>query len=584
MSRRRAIAYWCVLGGIYAFLAIVAVVQPPEGDDWDLIFFVERHGRGFGSLGLWAAHHHSFGDLVDFFSIAFRAVSVFVTPAVVCVLMVGIVAVAMGRVPRPRDRDGWLYVLTASAFVWIGAPRTGLDFYNRSYVAVFGYGLTALVWLLFAFTRQREVRGGAGRAVAIFVLAIAAGSANHYLFPITAIAVWKSIRVARRTGPVPAWMWSGAAGAVLGGVLVFSSKPYLELRVFLGGGFEHNIYRLYLFMGECGELISLVMVILFALALRARLRPQIAMTWPGPREIGIAGWAFGAGMAASLLSVLTPRWGEASMLASVAGFTIASLALLSPAIEDRALRIGLALLGVIVHALVVIYTAPHFVALHDQWTLRQHELAQAPPGGVAHITPYPYTTETSWSLGDDLSYSHRRSMLAGALGLRAIEYTTPIGGEEGTPDLVFDEIWPDGTRARLLTGDLDVAREIFDEDVADHAHGAARLEVVGGLDWPGRDGRRLIAERAKDGDIITPDYGSRTDRNGRMGFHAVAKSLDGSYPFPEIVVGGDSLPFTWDHREFWFFPERNARYTHLQCNLDECWVVQTRWANLLLVN
>jgi hypothetical protein len=587
MSRRRAIAYWCVLGGTFALCAAVGWMQPPEGDDYEALFWIKRQGTGLGALLGWLRLHHAIGDLASLWLVAFGWLHMIVTPVVVCLLMVGMVAVATGRVPRPADRDGWLLVLTASALVWIGAPRTGLDFYNRSYVAIFTYGLVAVVWLVFVYVRCGDGRGR-GRAAWVALLAIAAGSASLFLLPITIVAIWKSIRAARRRGPVPAWMWSGALGAAIGAALAFTSKPYLDLKVFLGIGFEHKLYSLYLYMGECGELVSFVMAILFAQALRARLRPTLVLEWPGAREIGVAGWGFGAGMTAAWASVLTPRWGEPSMLATVVGFTVGAIALLVPAIADRGLRRVMILVGVVVHGLVVAYTVPHFVRLHAQWLQRDAEIARAPAAGVAEITPYPYTVEDSWSLGDDLWFVRRRSLLAASRGLRAIEYTTPIGGMEGTPPFVFDEAWPDGTRTRLLTGDLDVAREVFDEDVRARWqpawHGEARLEVVGGLDWPARDGRPLVAARAPDGDVYFPDYGSRTDRNGRMGFHADRESLKGIYPFPEIIWQGHSIDFTWDHREFWFFPERNDRYTHLQCNLDECWVVQSRWANLLLVN
>ncbi|HTJ42334.1 MAG TPA: hypothetical protein VL463_09590 [Kofleriaceae bacterium] len=577
MSRPRAIAYWCVLGASVALYAVVCAMQPPEGDDWDVLFWLSRQGRGLGSLAAYARQHHTLADLASFALNAVPWLHAIVTPAVACAFMIGMVAVTTGRVPRPRDDDGWLLVLLASALVWIGAPRTGLDFYNRSYAATFLYGLTAVVWLVFVYVRAR------GHAAWVFVLALVAGTAMPFLLPVTLVTIWKSIRAARKRGPVPAWMWAGAIGALSGAALALTSKPYLDLKLFLGVGFEHKLYSLYLFMGETGELVTLVMVILFLQGLRARLRPSIVVTWPTAREIGIAGWGFGAGMATAWVSLLTPRWGEPSILATVAGFTIAGLALLVPVLAERGLRRAMIALGVIVHVLVAVYSIMHVVELDRWWTQRRRELASAPPGGVAHVTPYELTRETSWSLGDDLVFSHRRALLAASLGLRAIEYTTPIGGQEGTSPFVFDEVWSDGVRARLLTGDLDVALEIFEQDARARA-GTGRLEVVGGLDWPERDGRRLIAARAHDGAIDQPDYGARTDRNGNMGFHADRDSLTGGvYPFTEIIEAGRSLDFTWERREFWFYPQRNARFTHLQCNLDECWVVSSRWTNLLLV-
>jgi Family of unknown function (DUF6056) len=582
-ARRNARTFWALCAAIWLFFAIMSWLSPLQGDDWLPRYWIARQGGGVGSLLRWLIYHRQLGDLVSMVLVGLPWLHVVVTPIVIIGFFVGLVALAQGRVPRPRDPVAALYVLITSTLIWIGAPHAGVDFYYRSNLAFFVYGLTAVVWLLFLFNNV-DVRPGWTRVLGVFVLAVAAGDSNHHIVPLVGYALWRTIRRRRAAGRVPAWMWAGLVGLAIGAGLLFTMKPYLPLKGIFHGGFEHNVFRLYLFMGECGELVSLVMVTFFALVIRARFRPP-GGPWPDGRAIGRAGWAYGAALLAAILAVFAPRWGEPGMLGSVAALTVGAMALFERPLEIPGLRRVAVAASVVLWVLAVLYSVPRYLGIRDTFLQRVAALEAAPKGGVGHIQPYRTTVPDSWFIGDDMGRSTPRALVAVIFGLRAIEYDKPFGALEQSAGFTFDEVFEPGGRVRLLTDDLDAARNIFGEDARERWRGGwrgtAQLEVVGGLDWPTRRGRARVAARFADGEVETPGYDFLPlDRRQRFSLYFDRASLDGFYPFGYVVASNQDIPFDWDGDDHWILPQRADRYTLLACNDAECWVVMSLWYHL----
>ncbi len=181
---RSPVAFWAVLGGLWLFLAVIAWLAPIQGDDWLLMYWIGQHGGGPLSVLEYTTRHRTIGDLASILLVTAPLVHVVLSPTIVVTLMVGVLAVARGAIPRPRDRDAALLLAVTSTMIWIGAPRAGLDFFYRPYLAHFVYGLTAVVWLLYLVIHRLEAPRGPGATVAIGALALCASTSNHYVAPV----------------------------------------------------------------------------------------------------------------------------------------------------------------------------------------------------------------------------------------------------------------------------------------------------------------------------------------------------------------------------------------------------------------
>jgi hypothetical protein len=575
---RRARAFWVVLGGLWAFLAAVAWFAPVQGDDWLPMYWIGQHGGGPLSVLGYLARHRSIGDLAAIVLVTAPIVHVLLSPTIALTLLIGIIALARGRIPRPRDPDSALLLFAASTMIWIGAPRAGLDFFYRPYLAHFVYGLTAVIWLLYLIVHRAHVARGRGATIAIGALALIAGTSNHYIAPVLLYALWQRLRAARAAGRAPTWQWVALILAAIGALLMFTNRPFLPLHAIGRGGFEHNVFRLYLFMGQCGELVALLMIVFFALALRLQ-GPRAAIPTAGGDAIALAGRAYVASLIMAVLAVFSPRWGEPAMLAPVVALTIAGLALLEPSWGYRPLRRAVVIAGVLVHGLVIAMSLPRYVRARAEFDERMAAIAAAPAGGVARIAPYRKTEQDAWFFGDDLMYTRIRGRVAVDYGLRAIDYTGPFSRLEPSAGFRFVERWSPTETTPLLTDDLDVARSLFNDHTRDHdapEQGPATLELVGGLDWPGRAGRPLIAARYVDGELMIPDFDfTPMDKKQRFSIAVDPDSMDGAYPEAVMVSAGATIPFTRDDDDHWVFPPRTDRYTLVRCNPRACWVVQS---------
>lgn len=598
---RSPVAFWAVLGGLWLFLAVIAWLAPIQGDDWLPMYWIGQHGGGPLSVLEYTTRHRTIGDLASILLVTAPLVHVVLSPTIVVTLMVGVLAVARGAIPRPRDRDAALLLAVTSTMIWIGAPRAGLDFFYRPYLAHFVYGLTAVVWLLYLVIHRLEAPRGPGATVAIGALALCAGTSNHYVAPVLLFVLWRRIRGVRDRepatsparsararaqpprGPVPTWLWVAFGATALGALILFTNRPYLPLGAIARGGFEHNVFRLYLFMGQCGELVALLMIVFFAIMVRARFAPlDIALA--DPRGIALAGRAYGTALIIAVLAVFSPRWGEPAMLAPVVALTVAGLTLLEPSWRYRPLRTGAIIAAVIVHGLVVVTTVPRYLRAKAEFDDRMAAIAATPAGGIAHIAPYRKTEQDAWFYGDDLMATRIRGRVAVTFGLRAIDYTSPFGRLERSAGYTFVERWGDET-VPLLTDDLEVARSLFGDHVRTRTRdlsepGPATLELTDGLDWPGRNGRRLIAATYDDveDEIVVPDFDfTPLDRKQRFSLELDADSLPGSFPQAVVASSGESIPFTTDGDDHWVFPPRSDRYALLRCNDRECWVAMAIW-------
>ena len=582
-ARRRALAFWIVLASIALIIAIVGALAPLQGEDWTPRYWLLRRGAGVGSLFSYLTHHRTIGDWIELLLSAVPPSHAVLTPLCTVAVMVGAVAVAFGRVPRPRDPLGWVWVLIASALVWVGAPRAGLAFFYRPYAAHFLAGVAAMEWLAFVVLYV-DVGPGRGRAIACGLLGLVAGTGPH---SIVIIALWVLARATwRDRAAVAAWRWWLLGGLVLGAVLLFTQRPYVPLFAIVRGGFEHNLYKLYMFMGECGELVAVVMLFFFVLLLAARIRPP-GLAGPDTPTVRFAGKVFLLAIVAAFLSVLSPRWGEPAMLAPVVGMAIATLALWREPLADRRLRVVIVVLAVVAHALVALYAIPRYVEVNREYGERMAIIESTAPGGVAKVAPYRKSIQDSWFLGDDFITTNIRGLVAEIHGLRTIELTAPIGGLQASAGFHFEEVFSTGERAPLLTDDLEVARAVYAEDVLAKRRagwiGDAHLELVG-FDWPGRNGRPLIAERYH-GDEHEEYTGfadvRQFDKNERLRFAIDLDSIDGDYPETWIVERGRALPTEMlDDDLVRFSPENSDRYVLLRCRPDECWVIIAPWIQI----
>lgn len=588
-ERRRAIAFWAVLGGIWLVVAIMAFLSPLQGDDWLARAWIERYGFSPGALWTYTVRNHVVGDLVTVLLVTSRVAHVLLSPTIVCALLVAIVTFAEGRVPRPSDRGAALLVALASTFLWVGSPQLGPVLFHRAFLALFVYGFTALLWLLIAYRLAGErSRSTWPRAIAMLALGLIAGTSNHHVVPLAIIAVYTWNRARARAGrDVPLWMWSGLVGLVAGAALLFSDSPYVPWKFTLRVGFEHNLFRLYGFMAPAAGLVTLVMLIFFVrmIARQVRGAPDDP---PSPTDVRLAGWGLGLGVLLALLGLFSPRWGEPAVLAPTVAIVIGALAVLRGPCTERWVAHALIALAVLVHVVVVIAAVPRYARAHAEFEDRVAMLAATPTKAIAKITPYDQAEPDYWFLGEDLGAGTIRAYVAWLYGVRAISMTTPFARYEAPAGLHFEEEIrdPGGAPRRLplLTDDLEVARAQFREDVIERRHegwdGTATLELVD-FDWPSRRGRRLIAGRYHDHASVELGYEIMPiDRTLRMSVIVDPDSLEGGYPEAHLIGHGVDEPLSIDGDRYWISPQIVEQPIFLLCNADECLVITALWAQL----
>jgi hypothetical protein len=595
-SVRQRLVFWSVVVSAWAFFAIVALLAPVQGEDWSARFWVHTYGGDLDWALRYVRNHHVLGDLVELGIAAFRWLHVLLSPTICLAFFAGIFVHVRGRLPRPADPRDTLALALASALVWLGGARAGLAFFHRPYLAMFVYGLTAVIWFTAAY-RLAGARpaGGVARALGLFVLGVLAGSSNHHVVAVVLVAVPLWMRARRRRGePLPAWMWTGLAGLVVGAVLLATDPPYLPLVSFGEYGIEGNFIRFFRTLAEGGRVIAGCLIALFAMLVRSRFR-DVPMPLVPDQHLRQLGWWLAGALIIAALALLAPRWGEPAMLAPTVCLVVGGLMVLDALAADARARQALVAFAIIAHVVVLACTLPTYVRAHREYAARARALHAAPRGSRVVIEPYTQVDQTSWFFGEDLATAATRALIAESYGLSAVEFARPFGNLEETSDHELAIAWSwapgsaDAARApieRLATHDLAVARMIFDERVA-VARGRAGFQtaslVLMNLDFPGRAGRPVIAARQLGERSLVPvvkSYGA--DRTLRYRFLVSPRGLGGGYPETYIVVGGHLQPLeaSSDPRVVYYRPTLAARYTLLRCNAVECIALESTWSGV----
>jgi hypothetical protein len=596
MRRRHRLVFWSVVVSAWAFFAIVALLAPVQGEDWSARFWVHAYAGDLDWALRYARNHHVVGDLAELVIAAFRPVHVVLSPTVCLAFFAGVFVHVRGRLPRPDDARDTLALALASALVWLGGARAGLAFFHRPYLAMFVYGLTAVIW----FTAAYRLAGprpaaGAARAAGMLLLGVLAGSSNHHVVAVVLVAVPLWMRARRRRGEtLPAWMWTGLAGLVVGAALLATDPPYLPLVSFGEYGIEGNFIRFFRTLAEGGRVIAFSVIAVFAMLVRSRFR-GVPMPLVRDEHLRQLGWWFTGALVIAGLALLAPRWGEPAMLAPTVCLVIGGLMVLDALAADVRARQVLVAFALVAHAVVLVRTLPTYVRAHREYVARAAALNAAAPGSRITIPPYTQVDQSAWFFGEDLAPSATRAIIAESYGLGGIEFTRPFGNLEETADHELAIAWswapgsPDAAKPAiepLSTHDLAVGRMIFDERVA-LARGRQGFQtaslLITNLDFPGRAGRPVVAERQLGERAHVPvvkSYGA--DRTLRYRFLVSPRSLGGRYPETYIVVGGHLQPIetSRDPRVVYYRPTLAARYVLLRCNATECIALESTWSGV----
>ncbi len=616
-TRRDRLIFVATCAFLWAFFSFICSYSSVLLDDWYQVIYWQRHPFTLGSIWHNAAYNymHYNPRLGENFLLLVngpRWIYLVLTPTVELGVLFTMFAFVHRRWPR-ADRADALRVFVTFVVLWITMPVPGIMWFYRPFNTnyVYGFELTMLLFVPYYFElfRPQLVYRDRWLAPALFVLGLAAGLTNEHTGPTAILALGVVLYFLRKKhGPLRRWMWTGAAGLLIGYPALYFAPGQSEryggivnrmgpMDWLMSRGVSGGLQILRSFVWE-GQLTLYIVAGAVLLAHRKRAERS-------PPALEASQLATMAILTASaFLIVITlfasPSWGERLFFASAVLFSITLLIVLEAMMTVRGAR------KFVMWCCAVLFTY-HGIRLcmiypteYRENNARLDAAASTKPGGTAILKPYTYG-RTPWINADDFGYASLREEVAHeAYGIDAIEYDRATRAEPSAPyhielEYQFDPPVPKAEVERTIEFPLSFVPSYVDRDIQfirritpqlrTKFPGHKFIGVVGrvvGFDHPEMKGRPLIAIKFHNAtdkfEMIDVRSQTEYDDLGRNYWlvwdKGLPPSIDESYliscgatkkaPLHEAPDGrGWRITVSYECR---------GRYTQILCGPDECWL------------
>ncbi len=568
---------------VLAMLAVhgaVAWLSPIQGEAWDHWLWAKDHDRsGLAFVFDVLASHLTFSDLIGYALARSTLFHAIVSPLVELAVIAGAFTVAARRLPRFDDWDDLLGFTAISMLIWIGAPRMGLTWFHRPYVAQWVYGIAVALWVIAPF--RCGWRPGRIGAVLLFVAGVCAASSTRQIAIATlAAAIYATVRTERREP----WMWAAIAGLVIGAVLIFVDFPQPDFRGFKPE-FERTLVTIDHSFRETGEIVALVLGLVFAKLVVAALRPRWGGDTDPPDTSESPRWIW-IWLGLLVIPLFGPRYrGEASVFPATLVLCIATYPFVRWIATSRPIRVVLIATIVGVHAIAWTIALSTYLRCGDEFRDR---LARLETGtGVVDIPPYSTIESTFWFAGEDFEAAGPRQLIAIELfDLEDITVTPPFRRYEEntrlTIHLATERVTPRQLRnAQVPTrwgSNPTTARRQFEFFIH-------RLEAIGvtdftaelrvdNLDLPAFHGRPVVVSRFDHGEL-TPQRIARKpfDDDNLQKLAVRPRSIPNDYPESFAIHGDQAEPVPFRRGAYQLRPRTTRLNGVVACSSTRCLLI-----------
>ena len=545
------VVLFAFLAAVVALHAVVSWLSPRSGEDWDHAIWATQHLRHESWWSAFFATHFTFSDVMGYVLARSTIVHTIVTPLVGVALLWGTFALATRRRPRVDDWQDVAGLVLIAALIWITAPRAGLVFFHRPFVATWLYGTTLAIWFLVPFRLGMRPRGVLAALIALAGLLVATSTRQLGIVAIFAVgyAIAKTPRSDRTL-----WQWVTLVSVLAGTAIGFVDKLF-DFRGYKPT-FERSLDALNLPIFEGGELLALVLGLVLLKLLLGKLWPRHAgASTPDTREA--LPW-LGVWFGYVLVSMLGPQYKEATLFPASVVLVIGAYPYVRWTMTSRPVRIAVLALGVAINAIVWWMALPSYLRINEEFRERIAVLEAAPPGSVATVKTYRQIRPTFWALGEDWADVARRQLIATQVyGLRDIEVSPAFRRLESNPRLTIllevDGVTPDQLRAagapESWPNTLKIARVKFSSVIENlqrvvKTPFAARLVVSLELDV--LRGRRLFGAVYEHGRMTTLRITRKPpDDESRQGSVVRPRQFVIQHPESYVVIGDRSAPIAY---------------------------------------
>ncbi|HLL20525.1 MAG TPA: hypothetical protein VK427_00255 [Kofleriaceae bacterium] len=421
---------WMFVVALLALFGVVSWLSPLGGDDWDAHVWAAQRRHADSWLLEFFASHYTLADVVGYVIARSTLVHTLLTPVVALAVVVGTFVLATRRRPRFDRWDDVVGLVLVSALVWIAAPRAGLVYFHRPFVATWLYGTALTIWFLMPVRCGLRPRG-AWLALVLFAGLVAATSTRQLgLFAMAAVGV--GIRRTPRADR--GWLWLALAAVTVGTAIGFVDR-FFDFRGYKPS-FELSLVALNLPIYEGGELVTLVLGLVMVKLVIGALWPHHAGDAASDTRETLA-W-LGAWVGYFVFALLGPRYSEASLFPAAIILVIGAYPYVMWVMTSRPLRIVVLVLALAVNVVAWSFALRTYVPLHGEYRDRIAKLAAAPEGSTATVTTYRQIRPTFWALGEDWNEAARRQVVATEVyDLQDIELSPAFRRLESNPRLAI---------------------------------------------------------------------------------------------------------------------------------------------------
>ncbi len=426
------LALFAFVGVTLLVHAYLSYIYPLQAEDWSHWVWHATYAKESTTQYVRAffATHWTVADIAGYALARWKLVHAILTPLATVAMVFGIFVLAFRRLPKSRWSDTLAIVLT-SAMIWIAQSHPGLSLFHGPYVATYMYGGTIAIWFIAAYLCRWQLRGWQQALVVLAGLFVGAASRQVAVTSLVA-AIVLVIRMPRDERRV--WMWVAIITVLIGTVAGFLDVPQIALKGLIARGFEENLGLAYIPFRECGQLLSVMMLLALGKILLDRLRPTADADAAEPPDTRTASIWFGLWIWFCVVSLLGPKVSSGTALPATTVVCIGALPFTAWLSSTRWIRYVVIAIAIGIHIVSWVIAVTTMLPLHEQFEERMQILETTPKGTVAKIPPYTVIYQDHWFFGEDWQFPGPRQLIAiRVFGLADIEFSPSFGRNEKNP-------------------------------------------------------------------------------------------------------------------------------------------------------
>lgn len=447
MAVRDRLAFVIGIVALWAFFVAMALLTPPQLDDWYELAWLRHHDFTAGSVLEFARYNYfnynpRLGETFLLLVNGPRIVHVLITPAFEVLLLVVVHVLAVGRWPR-ADRTSLAQLAIAQALIWLVIPIPGPMYFYRPYTTNYLFASCIQFGLFIPFRLERK-RPGPARwwlAPVLLVWGIAGGLTNEHTGPAAIAIALGLVATAWRRRRIRPWMPSAALGLIAGYLLLYfapgQTRRYAGLatdispvKTILDHGFSGCTYILSAVASEVW--VGLAAVV--ALALVARRRARDAVRALDGEAIALIATAAGGALMITVTTFASPIVENRVMFAPCLLLAVALVAGTTVAWHEPRTR---RLLVAAACCLLGFYMAG-FAIVSRQVAAdsadRIAALERAASDEVVRVEPAAWPHLDIWTYGEDLQWAYMREFVAHRVfDVAGLELVPLPAGAQPTP-------------------------------------------------------------------------------------------------------------------------------------------------------